>query len=330
MQIARRFGWCLLALLAIYWVCTYSALYFEQSWTEIWLVHAGLGAVALALALLWPRLERRLDLGYLTQLAVRFCLAYMMLFYGSAKLFPGGQFADPPLVEMDKPYYLLSPFWRAWGFYAHSAAYNAFLAASELAAGVLILFERTKRLAVCLLVGVMANVAIVNYAFKINVLYIALLLLAMSLALLSTELRWLRASFWTHEPLVQEPPRAPRVLRWAQVATVVLFVAQSAYLLNAYPLPKRGELYGIWRVEQSTAVPLFPRDARLYVDEDDQSHVRNGTALRPLELALDPARRNIKLRAKDGGVFAGSYRIAKDRVTLVAAGGARVELQRVY
>jgi hypothetical protein len=41
-------------------------------------------------------------------------------------------------------------------------------------------------------------------------------------------------------------------------------------------------------------------------------------------------RRNIRLRAKDGGAFAGSYRVAKDRVTLIAGDGARVELQRVY
>ena len=326
--------WAFFALLGTYFIVTYTALYFEQGELEFLITHASIAALALGVAALWMRSEARGGGGGFargTEIAIRLCLAYMMLWYGSAKLLPGGQFAQPPLVEMDKPYWQHSPFWLAWGFFAHSAAYNAFLAVAELAAGVFIVFDRTKRLAVCLLVPIMANVAIVNYAFKINVLYIALLLLAMSLTLMTKELAWLRASFWSHVPV--PPPPAPthtRAFTWARVVAGVLFVGNMVFILANYPMPEKPALYGIWRVQRTDVATLLGPETRLYVDLDAEAHVRHGAVTKPLELTIDPKTATVTMKAKDGRAFAGKYAVSAGRLLLTAADGGRVELARVY
>ena len=329
-----RIGWLFLALLGLYFTCTYLSLYFDQSELEGRVTEVVVFVAALAGAIVWTRHDDHDDaISWSVQLAMRVCLAYMMLFYGSAKLLPGGQFTQPPLVEMDKPYYELSPFWRAWGFYAHSAVYNAFLGGSELLAGVLLLFERTKRLAVCMLVPILVNVALVNYAFSINVFYVATLLLIMSVALLTVELPWLRASFWSHTPFVvtsSRPRHGRPALIVAQAFIAITFIAQTAYILHMYPGPTRTALYGIWQVERSERVSLLPITGRLYVDEDDVFHVRRGSALSPIEIVLGPRPRSVLMRAKDGTAFTGTYSMASQQLMLNGTDGARVELRRVY
>lgn len=335
-RLARTFWWSTLGLLAAYFTTTYLFIYFEQSKGELLAVHIAAAAIALATAV-WSasRPSERAAEGIRAgaELAIRICLAYMMLFYGSAKLLPGGQFAQPPLVEMDKPYYLLSPFWKAWGFFAHSAAYNVFLACGELAAGILLLFERTKRLAVCLLVPILANVVLVNYGFGINVLYIASLLLVMAVTLLLSEWRWFLASFWSHEPFPSSRPAtlAPgRPLRYARVLLAAAFVAQTAYLLQQYPVPPRPALYGIWSVERSSIASVLPVSARLYCDEDDQSHLAVAGALQELRLAIDPARRTVSIGTARGAIFAGTYTLSAKSLLLADRAGTRIELRRVY
>jgi hypothetical protein len=334
-RFARTFWWLNLGLLAAYFTTTYLFVYFEQSNAELLAVHIAAVAIALAGAF-WVASRPSDRAGEVVragaELVIRIFLAYMMLFYGSAKLLPGGQFAQPPLVEMDKPYYLLSPFWKAWGFFAHSAAYNVFLACGELAAGILLLFERTKRLAVCMLIPILANVVLVNYAFGINVLYIASLLLVMAVTLLAAERRWLIASFWSHEPFPSAPAGLPlgRPLGYARVLLAAAFVVQTAYVLYRYPAPERPVLYGIWSVERSSIASVLPVSAKLYCDEDDQSHLAVAGALQELRLAIDPARRTVSIGTAKGAIFAGTYTVRAKGLLLADRAGTCVELRRVY
>lgn len=325
---AATFCWSVLGFLAAYWTVNYLALRFDQSDREVLWLHVAVLIAALAMTFIASGAASR----EWSRALVRGCLAYMMLFYGSSKLLPGGQFSDPPLVEMDRPYYQLAPFWRAWGFFAYSATYNGFLAVAELAAGVLILFDRTRRLAACLLAGVLTNVVLVNYAFGINVLYISALLLVMAAALLIEDRRWLISSFWSHAPEAVSVATPSRVMRFVQITVLLAFGVQTAYVVAKYPPPKRSHLYGIWRVEKSAGVRLLPVGGKLYCDADDESHLwTGGGAAREVKLAVQSERHRVSIVAAPLEQFDGTYRLDGRRLMLIASDSRSwAELSRVY
>ena len=100
--------------------------------------------------------------------AVRFYLFWMMLGYGTAKVIKG-QFPTPNAVWLDEALGDMSPMRLLWAFMGHSTAYTVFTGATELLAGVLILFRRTRLIGALLVAAIMSNVLMLNLSYDVPV-----------------------------------------------------------------------------------------------------------------------------------------------------------------
>ncbi len=107
-------------------------------------------------------------LSYWFRAFLRVTLLLAMLLYGFVKVFKG-QFPDHSLLRLIQPLGTMSPMGLAWTFLGHSFAYNIFMGLSEVLGGMLMLYRRTVTLGSLVIMGVMANVMMMNFTYDIPV-----------------------------------------------------------------------------------------------------------------------------------------------------------------
>jgi hypothetical protein len=135
---------------------------------------------------------RRDHLFHDLETVLRFCLAFLFIFFGMAKLYPG-QFRmynrDLDMTLAELPARRL-----AWRFLGYSTLYNGFIASTELLAGILLCFRRTIVLGSVVGLAVTANVVVIDYTFGIRgPLPVAAMMLVTSILLLTAFPDYLRA-----------------------------------------------------------------------------------------------------------------------------------------
>ncbi len=220
-------------------------------------------ALAAIGALVWSVLDRRRP-HYRTlyawlRLLVRFTLAFTLLAYGFAKIFPL-QFASPMLGRLTQAYGESSPMGLLWTFMGASPAYTKFSGLAEAGAGVLLLFRRTTVLGALAAAAVMLNVAMLNFCYDVPVKLYSSHLLLMSAFLLLPDASALWNFLILHRPSRLGGVWLPRFeRRWLRNAAVVLQVlvvisVLSGNIWNGYQFsrreqPKQGDLYGAWNVD---------------------------------------------------------------------------------
>lgn len=221
--------------------------------------------LAAAVTAVWTLLDRkRTGYGRLYEwlrVYVRFSLATTMIVYGAVKVIKS-QFPDPSLDRLLQPFGDASPMGLLWTFMGASASYNVFSGAGEMLGGLLLTTRRTTLLGALVCVGVLSNVAMLNFSYDVPVKLFSLHLLAMSVFLAAPDLRRLANVFLFNRPAEPAPlrpllpwkwpHRAGLVLRTAFVAGFVglaLFQAQQGRKTFGDLLP-RSPLYGIWNVEE--------------------------------------------------------------------------------
>lgn len=141
--------------------------------------------VSLVLAIIWAVIEakpssftRRRDA---LRIVLRYSLAFTMLIYGLAKLsFEFSQFPPPRTFQLDKTWGDSSPMNVLWTFMGYSRAYTFFSGIGELVSGVLLLFRRTTVLGALVGMGIMANVAMLNFSYDVPVKIMSTHLLVMA------------------------------------------------------------------------------------------------------------------------------------------------------
>lgn len=221
-------------------------------------------SLALVVALVWSLADRHRrhyhQAAAWLEVGVRYVLGLTMLSYGIIKVIPS-QFSAPSLGRLLQTYGESSPMGLLWTFMGASPAYGIFAGLGEVVGGVLILFRRTRALGALILTGVLANVAMLNYAYDVPVKLYSTQLLLMALGLLALDGRRLAAVFWTNEPA---PPAEHRALFRSRRARLVagglaaLLVGGFAWSTisqtwNGYatwgPGRARSELWGIHDVE---------------------------------------------------------------------------------
>lgn len=163
---------------------------------------AGIWSLADRRSPAYPRLAR-----WLTT-ATRYFVGMTMLSYGLAKAIPT-QFPEPTLDQLMRTYAESSPMSIVWTLMGVSPAYTIFSGLAETTGGVLLLFRRTTTLGAAVLVAVLANVVMLNFAYDIPVKLFSSHLLAMAIGLLLVDGRRLIAVFWTNAPV---PPAVRRPL----------------------------------------------------------------------------------------------------------------------
>lgn len=160
----------------------------------------------------WPQ-PRRDRLFHALEAILCYCLAFLFIFFGMAKLYPG-QFRmynrDLDMTLAELPARRL-----AWRFLGYSALYNGFIASTELLAGTLLCFQRTIAFGSVVGLAVMANVVVIDYAFGIRgPLPVAAIMLMTSILLLTAFPDYLRALIM-HSPIRDSSRPVPRPRRIA-------------------------------------------------------------------------------------------------------------------
>jgi hypothetical protein len=207
--------------------------------------------VSLAVMLLWSILHRSRPsyraLDAWLRVLVRYNLAFTLLNYGFAKVFPL-QFRPTPLTRLIEPYGQFSPMGVLWSMMGASVPYIIFSGCSEVLGGVLLLFRRTATLGAMVSLAAMVNVAALNYSFDVPVKLYSTNLALMAAFLLAGDCRRLVNVLVLNRPAPPadlNPIRFDR--RWLRIASVVCWVGLVGYQLV-------DNVWGNWQDYKATYV----------------------------------------------------------------------------
>ena len=225
----------------------------------------------------WERRNYKTLLGWLV-IFVRYYLAFVMLTYGLVKVIKL-QFPYPTMEMLDVTYGNSSPMRLLWTFMGYSESYTIFAGLGEVIGGLLLFFRRTTTLGALVVLGVMGNVAVMNFSYDVPVKLFSTHLVLFALCLLSLDLRRVLNVFVLNRaaPPADLSLALPRP--WMQKVRVALKVLVIGYVLYAQvsgALEARA-LYGSER----------PKPA-LYGLYEVETFVQNGDTLAPL--ITDPVR----------------------------------------
>jgi len=226
-------------------------------------------------AMVWSILDRRRP-NYTTlyawlRLLVRFTLAFTMLSYGFAKVYPL-QIAPPTLPRLTETYGESSPMGILWTFMAASTAYTKFCGMAEVIAGLLLVFRRTTTIGALVAAAAMLNVATLNFCYDVPVKLYSVNLLAMALFLLIPDATAMMRFFFLHKPAKLEGVWLPRFeRRWLRIAAATLQAVVIVSVLynnvwggyqrvNRYSTTyfEHAPIYGVWNIDSFTADGSHP------------------------------------------------------------------------
>lgn len=271
--------------------------------------------LAVCVAMIWSILDPRRP-NYRTlyawlRLIVRFTLAFTMLSYGFAKIYPL-QFHSPFLSTLTETYGEASPMGLLWTFMGASAAYTIFCGSVEATAGALLLFRKTTAIGALVAAGAMLNVAMLNFCYDVPVKLYSLHLFLMSAFLLLPEIKPLWNFFVAHRASRLENLSLPKFeRRWLRGAAIVLqvVVVASVLLNNIWGAYKAAQsyaaelthppLYGVWDVDSFSAeTPEAARWHRVIIDPAGLLTVRtnSGDAVRFRATFEEP--KHLKLQSR--------------------------------
>lgn len=217
--------------------------------------------LTLPIVAIWSIFDHRRSsynkLFYWFQVILRISLFSAMLIYGFAKIFKG-QFADPSLERLLQPVGDMSPMGLAWTFMGYSFLYNIFIGLGELLGGILLLFRKTLTLGSMVIVGVMTNVAVMNFTYDIPVKLFSVHLILMAMVLLLADGHRLMSVFFRNETADKVNHYVPfknttftkvisasRMLFVILVAGIIIFQILIKFDIREQ-LKTKSEFYGIW------------------------------------------------------------------------------------
>lgn len=230
---------------------------------------------------------------YWIRVVLRYILAYIFFEYGFAKLFKQQFYTN--LSTLDQPLGEISGIQLAWRFFGYSYYYTVFIALSQIACAILLLFPRTATLGAAMLLPIISNIVFINFTHNIPVKAESITLLVMVLYLLLSDFRKLKATFWDHRPVPTRPytMRTPRkAFTLIKCFMILIFLSISfAENLNAYRIfvTNTTPLYGAWTVVdyQVNGVSEDPNSdktawRKIYFESDRILTVKTGSG-RPRE-----------------------------------------------
>ncbi|ATB47521.1 hypothetical protein [Corallococcus macrosporus] len=280
---------------------------------------------AVVVTLVWSVSDRcrgddsRLHEGF--RVYLRYMVATAMLSYGLAKVF-ATQFRFPELRELLRPMGDASPMGLMWDFMGYSTGYSAFTGGAEVLGGVLLCFRRTTTLGALVVVGVMSNVVMLNFAFDVSVKMGSSHLLLMAVFLVVPDVRRLVDFLVLNrptEPVTLRTPFAAPWMEWGRRTVKCLFLGWCAVSMTAEKLEHRrlwgedaprSELYGIYTVESfewgGQEVPPMATDAtrwkRVVFEASNNGAIqRMNDAWMRYRVNLRPAEQGLTLSAMENG-----------------------------
>src|SRR5688572_9699835 len=119
---------------------------------------------------------------------VRFYLAFTMINYGLIKVFKT-QFPFPTTDRLSQTYGESSPMGLLWTFMGYSMAYNIFAGLGEVVGGLLLLFRRTRLIGALIVIAVMSNVVVLNFAYDVPAKLFSMHLLFMAAYIVAPDVK---------------------------------------------------------------------------------------------------------------------------------------------
>lgn len=198
------------------------------------------------------------------QIAIRFFLALVFVTYSAAKFF-GAQFITEGPV-LDTPISQLSGIEATWSYFGRSSLYSNFIALAQLTGGVLLLHQRTVRLALLIMMPMIGNIVLVNFSYGISfeTKVFSLILMALLLLLIGMEYRdWF--SFLFERPKLPSS-KAGLSWRWRVPLVLMFLVVVFVFvgLVTERVLPSC-EIAGNWSVVESQGIEAADSFAKLYL-----------------------------------------------------------------
>jgi hypothetical protein len=287
--------------------------------------------LSLVATVVWSVLDRRrreytTALAW-TRLALRYLLAWVIMGYGLAKVFPL-QFQAPTYERLVQRFGDFSPMGLLWSFMGASMGYTIFAGAMEVLGALMLLFRRTALAGALITAVVMTNVFALNMFYDVPVKLYSFHWLVMALVIAAPDLGRLFRFAVLQKPT--DPPslagpvfakRRWRVASWVVKGIVLALLsvrAGSAYTQYAARValhPARHPLTGAYSVEgfrdwQQVVVENGARSfAFMRVTRD------NGT-ISTYRLVLNHSESRLQLGDPNNPVGSLTFRIAGEQVTL--------------
>jgi hypothetical protein len=259
--------------------------------------------VAIAIAGVWSLASRRLEYRRLHgwfRIALRYYVAIIMLIYGGFKVIET-QFPPLMLDQLAQPLGALAPMGLLWSFMGYSTTYASFTGFGESIGAFLLFFRRTTTAGALVLVAVLSNVALLNYAFDVPVKQLSSNLLFAAIVLALPDVRRLMAVLVLNRPstpvdlefaLPRWLARARRFVKPAVIVGATCIPLIVSFVVHRR-LVERPPLFGIYDVDR---------------------FVRNGVEVPPV--LTDAARWRSVAFARPGAI---SIRLMSDSVRSMSA-----------
>lgn len=180
-----------------------------------------------------------------TESICRYFISLLMFIYGLVKVFQAQFYTD--FYWKDLPLGSLSGMQLTWSFYGYSPWYESIIGITEVLIAFLLLFNRTKKLAVLLFVPLMANLVLINIIYEIGALGSAYPLLAAGLILLFKY----RNDY--HSLTRPTPPEKQRTWKFQSAVKLVILltgfsIAGLIIYNNKYRIKQDNRIRGAWEV----------------------------------------------------------------------------------
>lgn len=252
--------------------------------------------LTLVIFILWNLLDRKRKsyntLQYWFLVFIRMIIIAAMLLYGFVKIFKL-QFPSASLTHLLDPLGDFSPMRLAWTYMGFSKGFNVFVGFLEVLGGLLLIPRRTQTLGAFIVLGVMTQVAVMNFCYDIPVKLFSVHLVIMAFVIFITDNRFLNVfvknktveKYDYYHPIKNDTYH--KVIFW--IKTIGLFLMVSFISFNFYTTEShRGKnrqkplLYGIWEVthfikNKDTLKPLITDNFRwhyLIIDIKDMATVK--------------------------------------------------------
>ncbi|MBQ0769254.1 MAG: DoxX family protein [Bizionia sp.] len=246
--------------------------------------------------LIWTILDRNRKsyntLLYWFLVFLRIVLVVTMLIYGFVKIFKL-QFPSASLTHLLDPLSDFSPMGLAWTYMGFSKGFNVFVGFLEVLGGLLLIPRRTQTLGSFITIGVMTQVAVMNFCYDIPVKLFSIHLVSMALMIFATDHRFLNVfiknkavdAYHYYHPF--KSTKYHKVIFW--IKSIGLFILISFISFNFYTTERnRGNNrkkplhYGIWEATSfvkngDTLQPLITDNFRwryLIVDIKEEATVK--------------------------------------------------------
>jgi hypothetical protein len=203
---------------------------------------------------------------------LRIFLIAAMLLYGFVKIFQI-QFQHPSFVKLLQPLGEFSPMGLAWNYMGYSKGFGMFAGLMEISGGVLLIWRRTSTLGAFIIIGVMTQVAMMNFMFDIPVKLFSIHLILMAGVIFMTDTKRFTSVFiknkatepydYYHPNTSKEYHKIIGNIKKGLLPIILVAGCILSYLgsLNISDENHRPKLYGIWEAQtfvknNDTVAPL--------------------------------------------------------------------------